>query len=56
VVACLSYALRYDARGKPTPGTRDVTARLAAEWIADHMARSRFLVTRLPPGALHRAG
>lgn len=56
VVACLSYALRYDARGKPTPGTRDTTARLAAEWLADHLARSRFLISRLPPGALHRTG
>ncbi|WP_149537787.1 hypothetical protein [Siccirubricoccus phaeus] len=56
VVACLAYALRHDARGKPTPGTKDVTAKLAAEWIADHMARSRFVVTRLPPTALHRAG
>jgi hypothetical protein len=56
VVACLAYALRHDARGKPTPGTKDVTAKLAAEWIADHLARSRFVITRLPPAALHRAG
>ncbi|MCO6415686.1 hypothetical protein JYK14_05770 [Siccirubricoccus sp. KC 17139] len=56
VVACLAYALRHDARGKPTPGTKDVTAKLAAEWLADHLARSRFVITRLPPAALHRAG
>jgi hypothetical protein len=56
VVACLAYALRHDARGKPTPGTKDVTAKLAAEWIADHLARSRFVITKLPPSALHRAG
>jgi hypothetical protein len=55
VVACLAYALRHDARGKPIPGTKDVTAKLAAEWIADHLARSRFVITRLPPAALHRA-
>jgi hypothetical protein len=51
-----AYALRHDARGKPTPGSKDVTAKLAAEWIADHLARSRFVITRLPPAALHRAG
>jgi hypothetical protein len=56
VVACPAYALRHDARGKPTPGTKDVTAKLAAEWIADHLTRSRFVITRLPPAALHRAG
>jgi hypothetical protein len=56
VVACLAYALRHDARGKPTPGTKDLTAKLAAEWIADHLARSRFVISRLPPPPLHRAG
>ncbi|MBC9176182.1 hypothetical protein [Pseudoroseomonas ludipueritiae] len=56
VVACLAYALRHDARGKPTPGTKDLTAKLAAEWIADHLARSRFVISRLPPAPLHRAG
>ncbi|MGX9964781.1 hypothetical protein ACVFYP_15740 [Roseomonas sp. F4] len=56
VVECLAYALRYDARGKPATSARDMNARLAAEWLADHLARSNLMVISAPPGALHRIG
>ena len=56
LVAALAYALRYDARGKPRKGGWDFAADLAAEWIAEHLRRSNFVVLRRPPGAPHSAG
>ena len=56
LVAALTYALRYDARGKPRRGGWDFAADLAAEWLAEHLRRSNFVVTRRRPGAPHRAG
>ena len=56
LVAALSYALRFDARGKPRKGGWDHAADLAAEWLAEHLKRSNFVVLRRPPGAPHRAG
>ncbi len=56
LVAALSYALRFDARGKPRKGGWDHAADLAAEWIAEHLKRSNFVLLRRPPGAPHRTG
>jgi hypothetical protein len=57
LVAALTYALRFDARGKPRRGGGfDFAADLAAEWLAEHLRRSNFVVTRRPPSAPHRAG
>ena len=56
LVAALAYALRFDARGKPRKGGWDHAADLAAEWLAEHLKRSNFVVLRRPPGAPHRAG
>ena len=56
LVAALSYALRFDARGKPRKGGWDHAADLAAEWLAEHLKRSNFVLLRRPPGAPHRAG
>lgn len=56
LVAALAYALRYDARGRPRRGAWDHAADLAAEWLAEHLTRSNFVVLRRPPGAPHRAG
>ncbi|MBD0274654.1 MAG: hypothetical protein ICV73_22335 [Acetobacteraceae bacterium] len=56
LVAALSYALRFDARGKPRKGGWDHAADLAAEWLAEHLKRSNFVVLKRPPGAPHRAG
>ena len=56
LVAALAYALRFDARGKPRKGGWDFVADLAAEWIAEHLRRSNFVVLRRPPGTPHSAG
>ncbi len=56
LVAALAYALRFDARGKPRKGGWDFAADLAAEWIAEHLRRSNFVVLQRPPGAPHSAG
>ncbi len=56
LVAALAYALRYDARGKPRKGGWDHAADLAAEWLAEHLKRSNFVVLKRPPGAPHTAG
>ena len=52
----LAYALRFDARGKPRKGGWDHAADLAAEWLAEHLKRSNFVLLKRPPGAPHRAG
>jgi hypothetical protein len=57
LVAALTYALRFDARGKPRRGGGfDFAADLAAEWLAEHLQRSNFVFSRRRPGAPHRAG
>ena len=56
LVAALTYALRFDARGRPRKGGWDFAADLAAEWIAEHLRRSNFVVLKRPPGVPHSAG
>ena len=56
LVAALAYALRYDARGKPRKGGWDHAADLAAEWLAEHLHRSNFVVLKRRPAPPHRAG
>ena len=56
LVAAITYALRFDARGKPRRGGFEFTADLAAEWLADHLQRSNFVLSRRRPGVPHRAG
>jgi hypothetical protein len=53
IAEVLSYALRFDERGKPRRGGWDLTAALAAERLTDHLRRSG-LQTMLAPDALHR--
>ena len=56
LVAALAYALRYDARGRPRKGGWDHAADLAAEWLAEYLHRSNFVVLRRRPAPPHRAG
>ena len=56
LVSALTYALRFDGRGKPRRGGFDFAADLAAEWLAEHLRRSNFVVSRRRPGPPHRAG
>lgn len=56
VAEALSYALRYDERGKPRRGGWDFAAGLAAERLTDHLRRSGFVVMRVRPARPHSAG
>ena len=56
IAEALSYALRFDERGKPRRGGWDFTARLAAERLADHLRRSGFIIMRARPTRPHSAG
>ena len=56
IAEALSYALRFDERGKPRRGGWDVAASLAAERLTDHLRRSGFIVMRARPTRPHSAG
>jgi len=56
IAEALSYALRYDERGKQRRGGWDFAAGLAAERLTDHLRRSGFIVLRARPGRPHNAG
>ena len=43
IAEVLSYALRYDERGKPRRGGWDFAAGLAAERLAEHLRRSGYV-------------
>lgn len=48
VISTLSFALRFTGR-KRTHHADDFMARVAAEHLADHLARSGFVVSKRPP-------
>ncbi len=48
VIGSLSFALRFAGR-KRTHQSDDFMARIAAEHLADHLARSGFVVSKGPP-------
>jgi hypothetical protein len=52
IAEALSYALRYDERGKPRKGGWG----LAAERLAEHLRRSGLIVMRARSGRPHSAG
>jgi hypothetical protein len=56
IADALSYALRYDERGKPRKGGWDFAAGLAAERLTEHLRRSGFVVMRSRLGRPHSAG
>jgi hypothetical protein len=56
IAEALSYALRYDERGKPRRGGWDFAAGLAAERLTDHLRRAGFIVMRTRSGRPHSAG
>jgi hypothetical protein len=56
IAEALSYALRYDERGKPRRGGWEFASALAAERLADHLRRSGFVIMRARPGRAHSAG
>jgi hypothetical protein len=56
LIEALSYALRYDARGKPRPLGGQMVASLAAERLAEHLAMAGFVLMRRRPAPPHSAG
>ena len=56
IAEALSYALRYDARGKPRRGGWDFAAGLAAERLVEHLRMSGFVIMRTRPARPHSAG
>jgi hypothetical protein len=50
VAGALAYALRYDG-DRRVYHADDVMARIAADYLIRHLARSGFVMMRAPPGA-----
>ncbi len=55
VAEALSYALRYDDRGKPRRGGLDILANLAADRLTEHLRQSGFVIMRTRTGRPHTA-
>jgi hypothetical protein len=56
ITEALSYALRYDARGKPRPSGGQMVASLAAERLMEHLKLAGFVLMRRRPTPPHSAG
>ena len=56
IAEALSYALRYDERGKPRRGGGDLTAGIAAERLTEHLRRSGFVIMKARPARAHSTG
>ncbi len=56
IAEALSYALRYDERGKPRRGGGDLTAGIAAERLTEHLRRAGFIVMKARPARAHSTG
>ena len=56
IAEALSYALRYDERGKPRRGGWDFAAGLAADRLTEHLRRSGFVIMRARSSRSHSAG
>ncbi len=56
VADALSYALRYDERGRPRPHGGEMVAGLAAQHLVQHLERAGFVLMRRKPGRPHSAG
>lgn len=49
LTAALSYALRFDERGKAHSRATDMTARIAAETLVRYLDLAGFVVMKRPP-------
>ena len=56
VAEALSYALRYNERGKPRRGGWEFAAGIAAERLTEHLWHSGFVILKAPPSRPHSAG
>ena len=56
IAEALSYALRYDERGKPRRGGGEFAAGIAAERLAEHLHRAGFVVMKARGARPHSTG
>ena len=56
IAEALSFALRYDERGKPRRGGGDLTASIAAERLTEHLRRAGFILMKARPARAHSTG
>jgi hypothetical protein len=56
VVSALAYALRFDERGRPSPGAAQIMASLAAEHLTKHLGTAGFVVLKKGATKAHSAG
>jgi hypothetical protein len=56
LVSALSYALRYDERGKPNRNAVEIMAAITGEHLAERLEAAGFVVMRRPPTRKHSAG
>ena len=56
LLTAISYALRFDARGKSHNQSRELMANVTAEHLVRQLEMSGFVVMRKPPSAPPRAG
>ena len=53
LAAALTFALRFDARGKARRGGGDLAASLAGERLVEHLRRSGFVLMRTRAACPH---
>ncbi len=56
IIEALSYALRYDERGRPRKTGGEAVTGLAAERLAEHLQRVGIVFMRRRPAPPHTAG
>ena len=56
IAETLSYALRYDERGKPRRGGGEFAAGIAAERLAEHLRRAGYVVMKVRGARPHSTG
>ncbi|GAV36976.1 hypothetical protein ROTAS13_04666 [Roseomonas sp. TAS13] len=56
IAEVLSYALRYDERGKPRRGGGEFAAGIAAERLAEHLRRAGYVVMKARTARPHSTG
>ena len=56
IAEALSYALRYDDRGKPRRGGGDIMAGITADRLVEHLRRAGFVVMKARPARAHSTG
>ncbi len=52
----LGYALRFSRSGKSHRHASEMTARIAADVLAEHLELAGFVVLKKPPAQAHSAG